>query len=280
MFVFICRTDQRLCIAAVFMDMRLFSADICLLTAFGYMRVFFHAAGCISLCVITRFRVRMLAQLADQFLGNAVPVVGMLLPITADKHFPVTCFAVCMSIRPADNFPALNISLRRHDCFRYFRDSLPCVFCIFQSCSAVYAFRIGIRFPCLPATSCVVMAAYQDSLLHIAFLCMFMGFLLLQSAGQLPVRTEAPVIVHMNHIIRIAAHTFPNRASVFILLVAVFRMRMHFVLAVKHLHLVGHCLAVQLQRRHRAESNYHCKTQENHRPASVLFLFLQEFSRL
>ena len=104
-----------------------------------------------------------------------------------------------------------------------------------------------------------------------------MRFMLLQGADRIPVLVITGVVMNMEDILRIAADRFRPRIPLFIRLIALVCMRMHCVLAVKHFHLMRHCLAVQLQRHNRSIADYHSQTQKNHCTASVLFLFLQVF---
>ncbi len=105
---------------------------------------------------------------------------------------------------------------------------------------------------------------------------MGMGLALGNLAHQAALCVVAVVIVDMDHVIGVSADELLPRIPLLVFFIAVLCMFMHFQTTVQHFHLVGHGLAVHLQRSHRAESHRYGEAQKDRCLNPVLLALLQE----
>ncbi len=239
------------------------------------MGVLFFSAHQSAFLVIAAVIMAVLAQTAGLCLRIAAVSVGMLVQ-AAGLCLRIAAVPMSMLIQAAGlrlRITALSMGMlfQFTDLHRAFR-----LYGLFRVLACLCRHRSLLRSFLIRRSVCLRLCTYERLLFPIAVLAVFMELMLFQCTYQLAFFIKAVIVMYMDHIIRISAHE--NFCSLLCFLITLVCMFMHLVLAFQHLHFMCHRLPIQLQVSQRSQDHASRQTQENHHPAPVLFLFLQELS--
>ena len=127
---------------------------------------------------------------------------------------------------------------------------------------------------CMYMACSLLLPADLNLLFCIASLRMLMHFYLRKHTCHFPIDCIAVVVMLMYNIIGVSAY------QVLLSVIALWRMLMHLHPAVKHFHLLRHCLSHHPQRGHSTKTNHNGHTNKHNKPLFMFLPFCQQSCNL